>query len=451
MRNRAAGEYIETKEDEMTRTLPRSRRLLLLSLLGFGLGTAQVGLAVPVGEGMGLQFGQFDMMFPSATPQPFSGYGLAAVDFDLLTARTGISSGFLNIRTDAGWVVQNMVIDAASGLPGLGSMFNLGVAAGTPVTALTVKADFSATPTDRFEGTPDTTFTRLDRPTYNAQGRGAEFGAPPLAPVTPDISWVVGGLTKALWGGNRPSVEQDTNQCGPGSVANSLQWLENTQGVRVPHDHVPGIDGKPANSLVGQIDVAMGRAPHMPVSDANFMKGKLGYIGDNVVNRSIVFKHWGGTFVPGDVTVVTKNGDRTSHDQSKDGKTLIQWIIAEIGNREDVELALGAVGGGTGHWVDVIGAGTTLGIDWIAWTHDANQGYESDGTTSRNGGVNWWDGGYQFSPIVNGRPQFFLTGMKMDFAVSESVPEPGTLGLTALALAVLGLVRRRSRISAATP
>jgi len=418
-------------------------RMVVLAIAGFGISADL--LAMPVTEGMGLQFAQYNFTFPDAEPQPFSGYGLAAVNYSELAANTGISTGFLNIRTSAGWVVQNMPVDPASGLPGLGSMFNLGVTPNTSVSEIKVRAEFTAMPIEAFSGVPDTTFTKVNHIDYNAQGRNAPFLTAPLPLATPVIKWVTGGLTKLVWGGNRPSVEQDRNQCGPGALANSLQWLENTQPINVPHDHVPGIDGKPKNSLVGQIDVAMERQPHQTVSDQKYMGGKLLYISKNVTGRSIEIKHWGGTFVPGDFSIQVNGSTVTSVDESNSGKTLMQWIIAEIAAGEDVELALGALGGDTGHWVDVIGAGTTLGIDWIAWTHDAAQGFNADGTTANNGGVNWFDGGYQFSPIVNGQPQFFLTGMKMDFAVSESVPEPATLSLFGIALAALGSSRRRKR------
>jgi hypothetical protein len=436
--------------NDMERNRSRFNNLHMLAAILLALGIAGNGAAGPVSvsEGMGLQFAQFDMLFPNASAQPNSGYGLAAVNFGQLTASTGISTGFLNIRTDAGWVVQNIVVDSASGLQGLGAMFNLGVSAGTPVSSVTARAEFSDTAVTGFDRTPDTSFTKVDHFTYNAQGRGLPFLVPPLPPVTPVIPWVNGGLTKTLWGGDRPSVEQDVNQCGPAAVANSLQWLENTNPkFNLPHNHVPGINGNPANSLVGQIDVAMNRAPHQTVTDQNFMNGKIRYIAENVTGTSVEIKHWGGTFVPGDVSVVTAKGPKTSHDQTNSGKTLIQWIISEIADGENVELALGNLGGAGGHWVDIIGAGTTLGVDWIAWTHDANQGNNADGTTAVNGGVNWFDGGYQFSPVVNGRPMLFLSGMQMDFAVSESVSEPGIVSLFGIALAMFGLARVRRALS----
>ena len=107
--------------------------------------------------------------------------------------------------------------------------------------------------------------------------------------------------------------------------------------------------------------------------------------------------------------------------------------------------------GGGGHVINITGAGKILGVPWISWTHDANQGFDNNGTpgdvtddkTLLNGGVNWWDGGIGWSPVVNGETTFFLKDFHLAFAVSESIPEPMTLAL--LGAGSLTLLRRRQR------
>ncbi len=199
--------------------------------------------AVPIGIGDGLGFSQFDMTFPGAS-QTNSGYGLAAVDIPDLTTTTGISTGFLNIYTPAaGWVVQNMLIDTASGYPGSSTMFNLGNSPGVDISGLSAYADFSSSPTTSFAPGSTTTFS-VGNLEYNAQGRNSLLAGPPAPPTTPVIPWLIGGVTNWIQQAFRTSVEQDTNQCGPGSLANSLQYLEDEYGLNVPHDHVPGINGK---------------------------------------------------------------------------------------------------------------------------------------------------------------------------------------------------------------
>lgn len=425
------------------RTIAGFASILVLTSIAGSVSAVQVGI------GNGLGFSQFDMTFSGAS-QSNSGYGLAGVDIPALTTTTGISTGFLNIFTPAaGWVVQNMLIDTASGYPGSSTMFNLGNAPGLDVSTLSAYADYSTSPTTSFSPGSPTTFS-VGNLEYNAQGRNSVLALPPAPPITPVIPWLVGGVTNWIQQAFRTSVEQDTNQCGPGSLANSLQYLEDEYGLNVPHDHIPGIngldnDGNADESLVGEIDQTMMRTPHQTVSDANFMKGKLDYIAGNGLGDDLNIKHWGGTFVPGNQT--STNGNVGSQDQQA-GISLIDWIIKEINDGEDVELALG---GTISHWVNVTDAGKTLGVPWISWTHDAKQGFDDNGTagdtsddkTALNGGTSWFDGGIGWSPIVNDELVFFLQGAKLDFAVSESpVPEPASLILLMSGMALCTLRRR---------
>jgi hypothetical protein len=54
--------------------------------------------------GEGLEFFQLDLTFTDAE-QMDSPYGLAVVDYTVLFESTGISSGYLNVITDVGWVI----------------------------------------------------------------------------------------------------------------------------------------------------------------------------------------------------------------------------------------------------------------------------------------------------------------------------------------------------------
>lgn len=416
------------------------QRSYLLAVLAF-LVCSVTAEAVTVGLDQGLQFSQLNLTFEGDN-QPDSGYGLAVVDFDKLVSETGLSKGYLNIATPTGWAVQNMPIDAAWKYPGSSVMFNLGNTGGNDVTSLMAYADFSAAPATSFAGGPAAQFAVGDLD-YNAEGRGlpAPPGPVPPPPPVPVIPWNPNGATKAEQQVFRKSVEQDKNQCGPGSLANSLQYLEDVYGIFVSDDHVPGINGNPSNSMVGAIDTYMKRQPHQTVTDWDFMTGKLDYIEAAGLDDDLVIKHWGGGFAPGDWT--STDGSVVSKDET-DTMSLIDWVIDQIEDGEDVELALG---GSMQHWINVTGAGEILGIPWISWTHDAKQGNNDDGTTSNNGGTDPWDGGTGWSPIIDGQLVFFLAGATPDFAVSESIaPEPGTIILMAGAVAgFAGVVARKMR------
>ncbi|ACB75099.1 hypothetical protein Oter_1815 [Opitutus terrae PB90-1] len=377
--------------------------------------------AVTISSEEGLQFSQLDLTFTGAA-QSNSSYGLAAVDIAALTTATGLSSGYLNISSASGWVVRNMPVESNSGLTGLSTMFDLGNAPGTRVANLELHADLSATPLASFSGGSNTTFA-LTSLTYNAQGIGAPRATAPGYRVdTSDVAPAPGGQTISRWQSGHPSVDQDTNQCAPASVANSLQWLEDTQGLPVPYDNVPGIRD---NSLVGKLDQAMNRPAHNPVASADAMfAGKKGFLDDpaNELVGKLIIKRWDGT---------------------------LDWIINEVDDDENVELVIYWDAGG-GHAVDLVGAGKVGGIPWVAWTHDA---FQSD--TPNGVGTHWFDGGVGWSPVIDGEIVAFIGGEflrgRIGDAMSESmrpVPEPatwagGVLGCVVCGWSVWSRVRQR--------
>jgi hypothetical protein len=363
-----------------------------------------------VRPGQGVEFSQVDWTFPGAE-QLDSPYGLFAVDFERLGRATRVRRGYLNVATVDGWVVRNLPLLPDLRCGGLSTFFDLGSEG--DVTTLFAAVDLSPQPLTTFTlGSADVATFAVGEVTINAQGRNGLAAVPPgPPPALQGIAFLPGGLISGVAQEGHPSVEQDKNQCGPGSVANSLQWLEDEYGIDVPHDHVPGIEGDPDDSLVGQLDETMDRAEGETVGDEDAIEGKLAYIDGNDLADDLVVKHWGGTFVSGDRTV----GDVTSEDQSTDGLTLFAWILRELEAGEDVELALGYAGGG-GHWVDVVAAGHVLGLPWIAWVHDGEQG--------KKGGTKPDDGGAVWTLVVDGKAVGYRDAT-LDFAMSES-PQPTT-------------------------
>ncbi len=391
------------------------------------LATGLPVFAATVSPGSGATFHQIDFTFAGAS-QADSDYGMLIVDFTALAAATGISDGYLNVYTLDGWVIQNMPIYVGSGLPGYGTMFDLN--SGGDVTSISALVDLSAAPVTTFGGVPSTVFP-VAALEYNAEGFAGIRPSPPAQMSLLGLGWIPGAIER-WWQSVNPSIEQDVNQCLPASVANSFQWLENEYGINVPHEHVPGIGD---NSLVGELDKDTGRAPHQPVGGLAGLNGKLQYLDDNGLGNELDIKHknrTGGNMLPNnDVTV----GGTTSEANTA-AISLIDWICEEIAHGEDVELGILWDGGG-GHFIRVVGCGKLFGVPWISWVHDANQGFDANGagvaddTTAANGGNGLLDGGFGWSPIVNGKVMAFPFGFTqpgtLEIAYSESPVPPELL------------------------
>jgi len=420
-----------------------------------------------------LDLHQLDLTYRGAS-QANSTYGLLTANLQQVLAVSGpLVSGFINIHNtalpgDSGWIVRNMPVDPSSGYVGISTMFDLNNQAGERVSSMSLSAVLSDQPLPTYSGGSASSFA-LGKQENNAQGGGggpSDPGERQTAPASRVDTSVINvnplGGFELNWQPGHKSLEQDLNQCFPAAVANSLQWLEDTTGLVVPDPNEPGIRDNncgPATgrdcSLVGKLDIAMKRPAHEVVNSArDFITGKLAYIDDADLEGGLVVKH---KERPGIDWLRDSEQSPDGNAESIEDKTqrsLVQWIIDELKHGEDVELRIGWDGGG-GHMIDIIGGGEILGVPWISWVHDANQGFDaqgtpdntSDDTTRINGGTDWFDGGVGWSPIVGNRIVAYIGGEflagTIDFAASESVPEPGTLPLLILGVVALAARRRR--------
>lgn len=374
---------------------------------------------------MGLDLFQMNFTFENVQ-QEYSSYGLASADFEKLSELVDFNFGFINLYNPVfGWVIQNMIFDLTSGYPGLSTQFNLGSEG--PISGYEGFAILTESPIYAF--TPiDYDMFEIGSIDYNAQGRNAPIGNIP-APIPFDsIKFQEGGKTDLVWQQGHVNIEQDVNQCGPAAVANSLQWLENDQGIDVPDEHKPGIRD---SSLVGELDKAMQRPAHQTVTDGNALRGKIKYVDENDLSDTLKLKHKnrkGTSFVANDTVKV---GNTASIANVDTALSLIDWILQELKDGEDVELGIGWDGGG-GHWVDLIGGGYVDGVPWLAWVHDANQAYDdmgtaevNDDTVKHNGGITPQTGGYGWSYIIDNKLASVVgndtSRGTIDLAFSESV------------------------------
>src|SRR5437016_668633 len=109
-----------------------------LGLLG-GLAFLMLPLVYGASLSTGVTFDQVNFTYPGAS-QPNSGYGQAFLDYSVIPG-----SGYVNVKTSSGWVVQNMPVISGSGLPGLSMMFDLGFS-GTQTSAFFAQVEYTANP-----------------------------------------------------------------------------------------------------------------------------------------------------------------------------------------------------------------------------------------------------------------------------------------------------------------
>lgn len=322
--------------------------------------------------GNGITFAQVDFTWSDAPVQD-SATGQAEIDPAWLQ-ELGIASGFVNVVTRLGWVVQNL--PAAEDFPysRLSAMFQIAGSNGTDVTYLDAYVLYSSEPLTQ---KPRGTFSSFPVGTveFNARGFGEEPAGPPGPPIAPlpgVVQFNLGGILRFCWQPGHTNVEAAENQCAPAAAANSLDWLRTAYGQAVPHPHVPGL--RPDGSLVGTLcrlmnRVVAGRCNGGLVGARAFLEGKLCYIAGAGLN--LVVKHQGALGAANFAAC-----DRVSLGQG--AIATAAFIVDEVCEGEDVELAYEAPC--WGHMVQLVGAGYILGRPWIAHRSDLVQCNDRVGT-----------------------------------------------------------------------
>jgi hypothetical protein len=350
-------------------------------LLFFG---AIPAAAVTVVPGQGVSLDQIDFTFTGATLLNSSS-GEIVVDVAVLKAQTGLSSGFVNVTTSLGWVVQNLPVFPGYPYPSISTSFSLCSVAGANVTSLQAHVEYLPAPVTSFAGGALTAFP-VGNVEFNAEGEGGAAAA--IAPPPPPgaVSFQAGGLVEHRFQPGHPALQTAHNQSIPAAIATSLQWLENTYGTKVPQPNNPGLgtdanhDGRADDgTLVGQLDVEVGRpfvsrTNGSAAGTADGLSGKLRYVGRNGLANALLVKHMGDLGGgPVSETVPGPDGNNVTVTSTGLGAMVTAAaLLQEIRSGEDVELGFLYVNGG-GHRVEVVGAGRILGVPWVAYQSDSKQ------------------------------------------------------------------------------
>lgn len=412
---------------------------------------SQIASAAPVSSGFMLEQQDFDYF--GGTSQGNSTWGRFTVAPITLSGSTGLTSGYVNMHVEGlGWAVQNLYVNATDGFGPITTSFDFGLIAPSNVGSLNVFVDYSATPD--FMSSPGTFVPNVPvgANVWTAQGAGdmdpTSIGAPF---ATSAIPFIPAGFTQVLVSqADATNVQCATNQCFPMSIANSLQFLENRHPTKfvVPSNHVIGLKGDA--SLVGQLDTLSNRIA--PARDAGrgvwfvpMLQGKFTYLTKNGLADKLVIKHQGVGYGGAGNQLPAGNFPFMGVTSESRGATpTFDFIVQELLKGEDVELVWtydDAAGNPTGgHAVRVVEAGRTLGIPWLGYAHDSTQTHADAMDTLGLEVRREWVLDVDMDGLLNigGRDR------EIRFVMSESVPEPTTWALVAIALAGLGWARRRA-------
>ncbi|HEC80826.1 MAG TPA: hypothetical protein ENI42_00145 [Thermoplasmatales archaeon] len=386
---------------------------------GVPIGYHTITIIVHPAPTPGLTFSQVDFDFKEVSV-PDSSWGRLEVDVDVFTESQGLDEGYLNGYSDAGWVIQNLLIQPLEGLDTITTYFDLSVPEGTDISTLSLYLEFTEEPVLEFHDGPRTEYP-VDTAYYNAEGVGKtsgedECGGGCMA-TPPEPQWF--DPFGETWHFKKPqgpneNVECACCQCFPMSIANSLQYLENKYGINVPHQHKPGLKGD--NTLVGQLDSACDRRVKKDAAGKycrwdgkgvwfdDMLEGKFKYLKNNGLADKLTHKHQGygygwvdannnwkcekgelrynqgvGSLPAGDF----KRHGITSKDESVGGKVTFDWLCEQIKKCEDVEIVFacedndGNITGG--HAVRVFGCGKIFGVPFLLYKHDRIQTYKRYG------------------------------------------------------------------------
>lgn len=323
----------------------------------------------------GITFYQVDYDWEK-TKYKDSNTGEIVIDIEKVKKETGLESGYVNVYSEQGWIIQNLVFTENFPYPYLSRFFDLGRTG--DVISINVYIQVTTEPVSVFEYSgvlpPYTVYDTI----YDAEGGGEniEFQRPqPPPPNIPGVGDFQDPYENFIYlQGNHPNVASAKNQCVPCAYANNLQYLENEFGTLVNDELIPGFNGSPPSSLPAIFDVIMERivVDNTNGSPTKYSKALEGFVKYTYFESlAISLKHQGDVLGTEDVTYL----DTTSHGQG--WSISIDFIFDEMIEGHSVAVAYNRYLGTnkvSGHMAQLIAAGKILGVPFIQYLDDRNQG-----------------------------------------------------------------------------
>jgi len=374
--------------------------LLWLILLFF---ISVSSMAVEITQGQGVNFYKVTLAFEDETVSD-SGVGQIGVNFLTLRYVTGIESGYLNVSINGKWIFKNFRVAPENEYlyPSVASSFFLDNNTDTQISSY---VSYTSSPTDSFSIGAEATYQLTDYTTHIGTDNSDQTG---LLTSTNELLTMVSSSGQRSNNDNRntvtttsgnnwstvqydhPNIEAAQNQCMTASVANSLQYLEDTTTFEVPNNNVAGLKGD--NSLVGQLDTfadrnVTSRRAGSGLMEHKLLTGKLSYLISHGLENQIKTVYWGSSDLYNDSTSntvsasVNVNGEMKTSSAQRGGTDVnFNDIKNQIQNGADCELIYDwyRVEGGVlkvkgAHAVDIYAVGETNGKQWIDVLSDMNQ------------------------------------------------------------------------------
>lgn len=376
---------------------------LLASCGGGGGGGGDEGtelrtVSLPPGSGITMQRVFF--------LEPFDGdsaptWGRIVIDPAVVAEHTGQAGGVLNVVHEDRWLAVNVPVPPPEEPP-LSVYFDVGGPPDPDIPGFGQGPVWCLWSNRTVEGmgpvisdAPLSEYV-FGRAEWNARGIPNEYddvfypGPPPSAIAIDDVQ-AVGTETWARYQ-SVVNVECAVDQCFPMAIANGLQYLEDEGVLTIPHTHALGLKGD--STLVGMLDTACDRpATSRTVGDGVWfpamLDGTFLYLDDNQLGGVLDHRHQDRGYGDAQYDEPLPNGNFTRHaiTSTDDGASITwDWIVARIRDGCAVTAVytfegLGGLVGGA-HAVRITAVGVLAGDPWLRYSHDANQGNDTDGLES---------------------------------------------------------------------